>query len=218
MISEFVEKDGYCYYLPKQIENHLSLRCPTTVVTKCVQTLLNWKSTSARCKVVNRVEHLEGRPAGWMEWQDGQWLVCIVTFSRDVMYCCVVVWLGVKAESILVDPPATRWQTVEPQQLPDWHDPGTRRRRGNPGTHAVQRNILPYMGRSLLVRVALSSHSRQMYTRAAVLQFYCLRVNSIYKFGLIRFCFLLHASFVLINHLVSVALQYGRELTYSSWA
>ena len=167
---------------------------------------------------------LQGGKPSWTSWGtssrvDGVtgWTVASV-YSRDVMYCCVVVWLGVKAESILVDPPATRWQTVEPQQLPDWHDPGTRRRRGNPGTHAVQRNILPYMGRSLLVRVTLSSHSRQMYTRAAVLQFYCLRVNSIYKFGLIRFCFLLHASFVLINHLVSVALQYGGELAYSSWA
>jgi len=166
---------------------------------------------------------LQGGKPSWTSWGtssrvDGLtgWTVVSV-YSRDVMYCCVVVWLGVKAESILVDPPATRWQTVEPQQLPDWHDPGTRRRRGNPGTHAVQRNILPYMGRSLLVRVTLSSHSRQMYTSAAVLQFYCLELTQFINLVWSDSVFL-HASFVLINHLVSVALQYGRESAYSSWA
>ena len=41
-------------------------------------------------------------------------------------------------------------QTVEPEQLPDGHDPGAGRRGGHSGAHALQRHILPDVGGPLL--------------------------------------------------------------------
>ena len=73
--------------------------------------------------------------------ESGQWL-----HDDDVLS-------GAEAESFLVDPPAARRQTVEPEQLPNGHDPGTRWCRRNPRAYALQRNILPDVGGSLLVRV-----------------------------------------------------------------
>ena len=58
---------------------------------------------------------------------------------------------GSEAESLLVDSSETRWQTVEPEQLPHRHDPGSGWCGGHPGTHALQRHLLPHMGGSLLV-------------------------------------------------------------------
>lgn len=59
--------------------------------------------------------------------------------------------VGSEAEPVLVDPPASRREVVEPQQLQDRHDPGSGRGGGHPGTHALQRNLLPHLGGSLLV-------------------------------------------------------------------
>lgn len=41
-------------------------------------------------------------------------------------------------EPLLVDAPAPRREAVEPQQLPDGHDPGPRRRRRHPRAHPLQ--------------------------------------------------------------------------------
>ena len=54
------------------------------------------------------------------------------------------------AQPVLVDAPAARWQAVEPQQLPHRRDPGARRRRGHPRAHAVQGDVLPHVGGSVL--------------------------------------------------------------------
>lgn len=59
---------------------------------------------------------------------------------------------GAEAESVLVDPPEARRQTVEPEQLPHRHDPGSGRRGGHPRTHTLQRHLFPHLGGSLLVR------------------------------------------------------------------
>ena len=62
------------------------------------------------------------------------------------------VFPGAETESVLVDPPASRRQAVEPEQLPHGHDPGPGRCGGHPGAHSVQGNLLPHLGGSLLVR------------------------------------------------------------------
>ena len=58
--------------------------------------------------------------------------------------------LGVETEPVLVDPPTSRWEALEPEQLPDRHDPGPRGCGGDPGTHSVQRDLLPHLGGSVL--------------------------------------------------------------------
>lgn len=58
---------------------------------------------------------------------------------------------GPQAEPVLVDAPAARRQTVEPEQLPHGHDPGPGRSRGHPWAHTLQGDLLPYLGRSFLV-------------------------------------------------------------------
>lgn len=59
---------------------------------------------------------------------------------------------GAEAESVLVDSPETRWQTLEPEQLPHGYDSGSGRCGGHPGAHALQRHLLSHLGGSLLVR------------------------------------------------------------------
>lgn len=59
---------------------------------------------------------------------------------------------GAEAESFLVDPPETRWQTLEPEQLSYGHDPGSWRCGGHSGAHTFQRHLLSHLGGSLLVR------------------------------------------------------------------
>ena len=49
---------------------------------------------------------------------------------------CGLSIVGSQTESLLVDTPATRWQAVEPEQLPDRHDPSPWRCGGHSGTHA----------------------------------------------------------------------------------
>lgn len=67
-----------------------------------------------------------------------------------------VVWLlGAEAESLLVDPPASRRQVVEPEQLPYWHDTSSRRCWGYIRAHLVQRHLLPYLGGFVLVSAHL---------------------------------------------------------------
>lgn len=67
-------------------------------------------------------------------------------------------WLlsaGAEAEPVLVDTPAPRWQTLEPEQLPHGHDPGSGRGGRDPGAHPLQGHLLPHVGGSLLVRGTL---------------------------------------------------------------
>ena len=61
---------------------------------------------------------------------------------------------GLETKSILVDTPAPRRQAVEPEQLPHRHDPGAWRSGGYPRTHPVQGDLLPDLGRSVLVSTA----------------------------------------------------------------
>lgn len=64
-------------------------------------------------------------------------------------------WLlspGAEAEPVLVDTPAPRRQTLEPEQLPHGHDPGPGWGGRDPGAHPLQGHLLPHVGGSLLVR------------------------------------------------------------------
>ena len=70
-----------------------------------------------------------------------------MTCSRSLR-CAFVV--DPEAKPVLVDPSETRWQAVEPEQLPHRHDPGTWRRGGNPGTHPVQGHLFPHLGGTVL--------------------------------------------------------------------
>ena len=49
-----------------------------------------------------------------------------------------------------VDAPAPRRQALEPEQLPDGHDPGPGRRRGYLGAHVVQGYLFSDLGGPLL--------------------------------------------------------------------
>mmetsp|Transcript_9140 Transcript_9140/g.25471 ORF Transcript_9140/g.25471 Transcript_9140/m.25471 type:complete len:213 (-) Transcript_9140:2208-2846(-) len=53
-------------------------------------------------------------------------------------------------EPVLVDASKARRQAVEPEQLPHRRHPSSRRRGRYLGAHAVQRDVLPHVGRSLL--------------------------------------------------------------------
>uniref|UniRef100_A0A8D8R6G1 Uncharacterized protein n=1 Tax=Cacopsylla melanoneura TaxID=428564 RepID=A0A8D8R6G1_9HEMI len=57
---------------------------------------------------------------------------------------------GSEAEPLLVDSPTPRRQTVELEQLPYGHDPGTRRCGGYSRAYTLQGNLLPHLGGSLL--------------------------------------------------------------------
>lgn len=70
--------------------------------------------------------------------------------------CVLIVITGAEAESVLVDPPEARRKTVEPEQLPHRHDPGSGRCGRHPGAHTLQRHLFPYLGGSLLVRTLKS--------------------------------------------------------------
>ena len=56
----------------------------------------------------------------------------------------------VAPEPVLVDASKARRQAVEPEQLPHRRHPGARRRGRYLGAHAVQRDVLPHVGRSVL--------------------------------------------------------------------
>lgn len=71
------------------------------------------------------------------------------------MICDLLLSAGAEAEPVLVDAPAARWQTLEPEQLPHGHDPGPGRGGRDPGAHTLQGHLLPHVGGSLLVRGAL---------------------------------------------------------------
>lgn len=68
---------------------------------------------------------------------------------------CLLLSAGAEAEPVLVDAPAPRWQTLEPEQLPHGHDPGSGWSGRDPGAHTLQGHLLPHMGGSLLVRATL---------------------------------------------------------------
>ena len=55
-----------------------------------------------------------------------------------------------EAKPFLVDSPASRRQAVEPEQLPNRHDPGARWCGGHSRAHPLQGNLLPNVGGSLL--------------------------------------------------------------------
>lgn len=59
--------------------------------------------------------------------------------------------VGAETEPVLVDPPTSRWQAVEPEQLQDRHDTSPRRSGGYTGTYTLQGHLLPHLGGSLLV-------------------------------------------------------------------
>ena len=72
-------------------------------------------------------------------------------------------FVGVEAEPVLVDSPATRRQTVEPQQLSHGHDTSPRRGGGYTGTHPVQGHLLPYLGGALLVSTSCNREEGRVY-------------------------------------------------------
>lgn len=59
--------------------------------------------------------------------------------------------VGAETEPVLVDPPTSRWQAMEPEQLQDRHDTSPRRSGGYTGAHTLQGHLLPHLGGSLLV-------------------------------------------------------------------
>ena len=63
----------------------------------------------------------------------------IVAYHHTIVVCLLSAsFSGFKTEPVLVDSSKARWQTLEPQQLQDGHDPGFGWRGGNSGTHTFQ--------------------------------------------------------------------------------
>lgn len=88
---------------------------------------------------------------------------------------------GAEAESFLVDPPETRWQTLEPEQLSYGHDPGSWRCGGHSGAHAFQRHLLSHLGGSLLVRALKHSECLRYIMRNKERQsFSCFLYTSVW--------------------------------------
>ena len=57
---------------------------------------------------------------------------------------------GAETEPVLVDPPTSRREAVEPEQLSDGHDPSPGGSGGDPGAHPIPRDVLPHLGGSVL--------------------------------------------------------------------
>ena len=81
----------------------------------------------------------------------------LVTCLMSSTYCLLVhntfllpAASGAETEPVLVDPPTSRREALEPEQLPDGHDPGPRGRGGDPGAHPVSRDLLSHLGGSVL--------------------------------------------------------------------
>ncbi len=115
-------------------------------------------------------------------------LKCLIFHQQAYIYWCLLSLLsaGAEAESVLVDPPEARWQTVEPEQLPHRHDPSSGRRGGHPGTHTLQRHLLSHLGGSLLVRARwhfekLFDHFRAQATEEKVLLSFSCAPKSVTK-------------------------------------
>lgn len=82
-------------------------------------------------------------------------MVLVPTVSAAKGMICSLLSPGAEAEPVLVDTPAPRWQTLEPEQLPHGYDPGSGWGGRDPGAHPLQGHLLPHVGGSLLVRGTL---------------------------------------------------------------
>lgn len=72
-------------------------------------------------------------------------------FIKNFIFSHELFPLGPKTKPVLVDPPTSRRQVVEPEQLSHRHDSSARRSRGHPRAHTLQGHLLPHLGGSLLV-------------------------------------------------------------------